>query len=65
MRARVFWLMIPIAAFAITAPVSGTSAIAPQHPIAIVIHGAIEVMEDSPLFNVGKGAVFTHDGKNE
>jgi beta-aspartyl-peptidase (threonine type) len=22
-------------------------------------------MEDSPLFNAGKGAVFTHDGKNE
>lgn len=26
---------------------------------------AIEVMENSPLFNAGKGAVFTHDGKNE
>ncbi|WP_205966397.1 isoaspartyl peptidase/L-asparaginase family protein [Parapedobacter sp. SGR-10] len=26
---------------------------------------AIEVMEDSPLFNAGKGAVFTHNGKNE
>ncbi|WP_186753721.1 isoaspartyl peptidase/L-asparaginase family protein [Echinicola salinicaeni] len=26
---------------------------------------AIKVMEDSPLFNAGKGAVFTHDGKNE
>jgi len=26
---------------------------------------AITVMEDSPLFNAGKGAVFTHDGKNE
>lgn len=25
----------------------------------------IEVLEDSPLFNAGKGAVFTHDGKNE
>ncbi|TBL26567.1 beta-aspartyl-peptidase, partial [Klebsiella oxytoca] len=22
-------------------------------------------MEDSPLFNAGKGAVFTHDGRNE
>ncbi len=26
---------------------------------------AIRMMEDSPLFNAGKGAVFTHDGKNE
>ena len=26
---------------------------------------AITVLEDDPLFNAGKGAVFTHDGKNE
>lgn len=26
---------------------------------------AIRMMEDSPLFNAGKGAVFTHDAKNE
>ena len=26
---------------------------------------AITVMEDSPLFNAGKGAVFTHEGRNE
>jgi beta-aspartyl-peptidase (threonine type) len=26
---------------------------------------AIRIMEDSPLFNAGKGAVFTNDGKNE
>lgn len=25
----------------------------------------IQVMEESPLFNAGKGAVFTHDGTNE
>ena len=25
----------------------------------------IRVFEDDPLFNAGKGAVFTHDGKNE
>jgi beta-aspartyl-peptidase (threonine type) len=25
----------------------------------------IRIMEDNPLFNAGKGAVFTHDGKNE
>ncbi len=26
---------------------------------------AIKILEDSPLFNAGKGAVFTHDGTNE
>jgi beta-aspartyl-peptidase (threonine type) len=29
------------------------------------VQAAINVMEDSPLFNAGKGAVFTHDGHNE
>lgn len=29
------------------------------------VETAIKVMEDSPLFNAGKGAVFTHDGRNE
>ena len=29
------------------------------------VQRAVNVMEDSPLFNAGKGAVFTHDGKNE
>lgn len=32
---------------------------------ADAVIAAIKVMEDSPLFNSGKGAVFTHDGKNE
>jgi beta-aspartyl-peptidase (threonine type) len=29
------------------------------------VEAAIVLMEDSPLFNAGKGAVFTFDGKNE
>lgn len=29
------------------------------------VSAAIVILEDSPLFNAGKGAVFTHDGKNE
>lgn len=29
------------------------------------VEKTINVLEDNPLFNAGKGAVFTHDGKNE
>jgi len=29
------------------------------------VEATIRVLEDSPLFNAGKGAVFTHDGTNE
>ncbi len=29
------------------------------------VEGVIRIMEDSPLFNAGKGAVFTHEGRNE
>jgi beta-aspartyl-peptidase (threonine type) len=29
------------------------------------VEATIRVLEDSPLFNAGKGAVFTHDGRNE
>lgn len=29
------------------------------------VEAAIMVLEDSPLFNAGKGAVFTHEGRNE
>jgi len=29
------------------------------------VEKTIRVMEDNPLFNAGKGAVFTHEGKNE
>ena len=29
------------------------------------VTAAIRVLEDSPFFNAGKGAVFTHEGKNE
>lgn len=34
-----------------------------KSPEAVI--AAIKVMEDSPLFNAGKGAVFTSEGKNE
>lgn len=29
------------------------------------VEAAVRVMEDNPLFNAGKGAVFTNEGKNE
>lgn len=29
------------------------------------VEAAVKKLEDHPLFNAGKGAVFTHDGKNE
>lgn len=29
------------------------------------VGAAIRILEDSPLFNAGKGAVFNHDGQNE
>lgn len=29
------------------------------------VQAAVRVMEDSPLFNAGRGAVFTHEGVNE
>jgi len=29
------------------------------------VESSIRILEDSPLFNAGKGAVFTHEGRNE
>lgn len=29
------------------------------------VEATIRILEDSPLFNAGKGAVFTHEGRNE
>src|SRR5436190_3664907 len=34
-------------------------------PSLDAVETSIRILEDSPLFNAGKGAVFTHDGKNE
>ncbi|MGN6420256.1 MAG: isoaspartyl peptidase/L-asparaginase [Pseudobacter sp.] len=34
-------------------------------PALDAVEAAIRTLEDNPLFNAGKGAVFTHDGKNE
>jgi beta-aspartyl-peptidase (threonine type) len=34
-------------------------------PAADAVVAVIMILEDSPLFNAGKGAVFTHEGRNE
>lgn len=43
----------------------GYDAIQEGSSSVVAVQAAINVMEDSPLFNAGKGAVFTHEGKNE
>lgn len=43
----------------------GYSVIQTGKPSLDAVEAAIHVLEDSPLFNAGKGAVFTHDGRNE
>jgi beta-aspartyl-peptidase (threonine type) len=37
----------------------------PQGTALNAVEAAIRVLEDSPEFNAGKGAIFTHEGKNE
>lgn len=44
---------------------AGYDQIKAGKPSLDAVQAAVLVMEDSPLFNAGKGAVFTHDGKNE
>src|SRR5690606_29377928 len=48
-----------------TALQQGYSVIKSGKPSLDAVEAAIHVLEDSPLFNAGKGAVFTHDGRNE
>ena len=48
-----------------TALRQGHAALAAGKPAMDAVIAAITVLEDDPNFNAGKGAVFTHDGKNE
>lgn len=34
-------------------------------PALDAVQASVNILEDAPLFNAGKGAVFTHEGKNE
>jgi len=43
----------------------GHQALAAGKPALEAVTVAITVLEDDPTFNAGKGAVFTHDGRNE
>lgn len=44
---------------------AGYKALQAGKPGLDAVEIAIRILEDSPLFNAGKGAVFTNDGKNE
>lgn len=44
---------------------NGYKLIKQGYPAMDAVQAAVNVMEDSPLFNAGKGAVFTNAGKNE
>jgi L-asparaginase / beta-aspartyl-peptidase len=44
---------------------AGTDALAAGRPALDAVEAAIRVLEDDPLFNAGRGAVFTAQGRNE
>lgn len=44
---------------------TGYSLLEKGMPALDAVEASVRVLEDSPLFNAGKGAVFTHNGKHE
>lgn len=44
---------------------TGQAILAKGGPSLDAVEASVRVLEDSPLFNAGKGAVFTHEGRNE
>jgi L-asparaginase / beta-aspartyl-peptidase len=55
----------PMTAAMTAALTAGHAVLASGGSSLDAIQAAIVILEDSPLFNAGKGAVFTHEGKNE
>ncbi|HCA57213.1 MAG TPA: beta-aspartyl-peptidase [Blastocatellia bacterium] len=47
------------------AVMAGYKSLQARKPSLDAVEIAIRILEDSPLFNAGKGAVFTNEGKNE
>lgn len=45
--------------------IAGENILSKGGPSLDAVEAAIRSLEDNPLFNAGKGAVFTHDGKHE
>ena len=44
---------------------AGHAELAAGKPALEAVTAAIVALEDAPMFNAGRGAVFTHDGRNE
>ncbi len=44
---------------------AGHAALVAGRPALDAVTAAITVLEDAPMFNAARGAVFTHDGRNE
>ena len=49
----------------LTALLTGYEEILKGNSSLDAVEKAVNILEDSPLFNAGKGAVFTHEGNNE
>ncbi|MGJ4730228.1 isoaspartyl peptidase/L-asparaginase family protein [Luteimonas sp. SDU101] len=44
---------------------AGYAELAAGRPAIDAVTAAVVALEDAPMFNAGRGAVFTHDGRNE
>ena len=49
----------------LVAMIAGKKILAEGGSALDAVEQTIRIMEDNPLFNAGKGAVFTHEGRNE
>jgi len=48
-----------------TSLAAGRAVLEPGGAALKAVEAAVQVLEDSPLYNAGRGSVFSHDGKNE